>query len=222
MIRNPNAGLAAGWTVAIHLLASMMVAGGADVKIGQPDDGVVHELVYQPVARSRRSANPAADARAHHGGRPGIAGDAAAPAGPCRGRKVEITTLVHMHSSLLVAYLALLIGLLFAADRGATWRLGATRRAARPIATRPPSVPRNTSPGYPPPWSPFTAGAAGMAATAAPWASMGGERAQPQPPTNWTHSEVTLARLRMSGSSHCQPSDGSTNCNSATGPWLHL
>ncbi|MBL7325787.1 heme A synthase, partial [Escherichia coli] len=40
------------WTVAIHLLASMTMVWLAVllyVKIGQPDDGVVHELVVSPL-----------------------------------------------------------------------------------------------------------------------------------------------------------------------------
>lgn len=47
------------WTVAIHLLASMTMVWLAVllyVKIGQPDDGVVHELVSARCVRSRRSA----------------------------------------------------------------------------------------------------------------------------------------------------------------------
>lgn len=98
--------------------------------------------------------------------------------------KVEITTLVHMHSSLLVAYLALLIGLGFG-----LLAVGATRAILVRLAVLLALVATQAAVGT---TQYFTgvpaalvaihvAGAAAVtAATAALWASMG-ERAQPQP-----------------------------------------
>jgi cytochrome c oxidase assembly protein subunit 15 len=107
------------WTVAIHLLASMTMVWLSVllyVKIGEPDDGVVRERVAKPLrALTALSAVNLAAVL--------VTGTLVTAAGPHAGDrspsrtvprlKVEITTLVHMHSSLLVAYLALLVGLGF-------------------------------------------------------------------------------------------------------------
>ncbi|RJO68292.1 heme A synthase [Nocardia panacis] len=107
------------WTVSLHLLASMLMVWLAAVlyaKVGEPDDGV--EVVQAP-APLRWLTGLTALAMA------GVlmAGTMVTGAGPHAGDKsitrpvrrleVDITTLVHLHAELLVAYLALLIGLAF-------------------------------------------------------------------------------------------------------------
>jgi cytochrome c oxidase assembly protein subunit 15 len=107
------------WTVAIHLLASMTMVWLAVllfVKVGEPDDGVVRHRVVGPLrGLTALSALTLAAVL--------VAGTMLTAAGPHAGDRsptrtvprlrVEITTLVHLHSSLLVAYLALLVGLGF-------------------------------------------------------------------------------------------------------------
>ncbi|BBX96027.1 COX15/CtaA family protein [Mycobacterium lacus] len=107
------------WTVAIHLLASMTMVWLAVllyVKVGEPDNGVVRRRVAKPLRglTALSAVNLAAVL---------VTGTLVTAAGPHAGDRspartvprlrVEITTLVHMHSSLLVAYLALLVGLGF-------------------------------------------------------------------------------------------------------------
>ncbi|BBX58160.1 heme A synthase [Mycobacterium shottsii] len=105
------------WTVAIHLLASMTMVWLSVllyVKVGQPDEGVTHELVASPLrALTVLSAVNLAAVL--------VTGTLVTAAGPHAGDKspsrtvprlkIEITDLVHLHSSLLVSYLALLVGL---------------------------------------------------------------------------------------------------------------
>jgi heme a synthase len=105
------------WTVAIHLLASMTMVWLSVllyVKVGEPDDGVVRPLVAKPLrALTALSAVNLAAVL--------VTGTLVTAAGPHAGDrspsrtvprlKVEITTLVHAHSSLLIAYGALLVGL---------------------------------------------------------------------------------------------------------------
>ncbi len=178
------------WTVSVHLLASMTMVWLAVllfVKIGEPDDGVVRARVVRPLrGLTALSALTLAAVL--------VAGTLVTAAGPHAGDRsttrtvprleVEITTLVHLHSSLLVAYLALLVGLGFGllavhAPRPVLLRLGVlivlvfgqgllgtvqffTGVPAPLVATH-------------------VAGAAlCTAATAALWASMR-ERAEPQP-----------------------------------------
>ncbi|MBF6209603.1 heme A synthase [Nocardia puris] len=107
------------WTVAIHLLASMVMVWLAAVlytRIGEPDDGV--EVVQAPAPlRWLTALSGVALAGVL------IAGTLVTAAGPHAGDKsidrpvarleVEIVTLVHLHSQLLVGYLALLVGLAF-------------------------------------------------------------------------------------------------------------
>ncbi len=108
------------WTVAIHLLASMTMVWLAVllyVKIGEPDTGIPRLLV--PKALRGLTFLSAAMLAAVL-----ITGTLVTAAGPHAGDKsiarpvarlqVEITTLVHAHSSLLWVYLALLVGLGFA------------------------------------------------------------------------------------------------------------
>lgn len=107
------------WTVAIHLLTSMTMVWLAVllyVKIGEPDDGVVRVLIPTPLRAltALSGVNLAAVL---------VTGTLVTAAGPHAGDrsatrtvprlKVEVATLVHIHSSLLVAYLALVVGLGF-------------------------------------------------------------------------------------------------------------
>jgi heme a synthase len=107
------------WTVAIHLLASMAVVWLSVllyVKVGEPDRGVATLRV--PKAMRWSAALIAVTLSAVL-----VTGTLVTGAGPHAGDKsveqpvprlqVEITTLVHLHSTLLVAYLALVVGLGF-------------------------------------------------------------------------------------------------------------
>ena len=106
------------WTVAIHLVASMTMVWLAVllyVKIGEPDNGVSARCAetVAPIDRIDRVVLAAQL----------VSGTLVTGAGPHAGDKsitqpvprlqIEITTLVHLHSSLLVAYLSLLVGLGF-------------------------------------------------------------------------------------------------------------
>jgi heme a synthase len=107
------------WTVAIHLLASMTMVWLSVllyVKIGEPDDGVAQLLVPKALrALAVLSAAVLATIL--------VTGTFVTGAGPHAGDtsvdrpvvrlQIEITTLVHAHSTLVVAYLALLVGLGF-------------------------------------------------------------------------------------------------------------
>src|ERR1700744_174946 len=107
------------WTVAIHLLASMAMVWLAVllyVKIGETDDGEATYAVVPPLRwLTALSATTLAAVL--------VAGPLVTAAGPHAGDtspnrtvprlRIEITTLVHAHSSLLVAYLSLLFGLAF-------------------------------------------------------------------------------------------------------------
>ena len=112
----------AWWTVSIHLLASMTMVWLSVllfVKVGQPDNGVVGvvgPLVVRPLrGLTVLSAMTLAAVL--------VAGTLVTAAGPHAGDtsprrsvprlRIEITTLVHAHSSLLVAYLSFLVGLGF-------------------------------------------------------------------------------------------------------------
>lgn len=107
------------WTVAIHLLTSMLMVWLSVllfVKVGQPDNGEVHARVAKPLRMlTALSALTLAAVL--------VAGTLVTAAGPHAGDtspnrvvprlRIEITTLVHAHTSLLIAYLALLVGLGF-------------------------------------------------------------------------------------------------------------
>jgi cytochrome c oxidase assembly protein subunit 15 len=107
------------WTVAIHLLASMAVVWLSVllyVKVGEPDRGVATLRVPKPMRWSAALIAVTLSAVL-------VTGTLVTGAGPHAGDKsveqpvprlqVEITTLVHLHSTLLVAYLALVVGLGF-------------------------------------------------------------------------------------------------------------
>jgi cytochrome c oxidase assembly protein subunit 15 len=123
------------WTVSIHLLASMTMVWLAVllfVKVGEADNGVPAPVV--PKALRQLTVLSALVLVAVL-----VTGTLVTGAGPHAGDKsvdrtvprlqVEITTLVHAHSSLLVAYLSLLVALGFAllavkAPRPVMLRLG--------------------------------------------------------------------------------------------------
>ncbi|MCV7408019.1 hypothetical protein AWC05_19165 [Mycobacterium florentinum] len=178
------------WTVAIHLLVSMTMVWLSVllyVKVGEPDDGVVHELVARPLRllTALTGVNLAVVL---------VTGTLVTAAGPHAGDRspsrtvprlrVEITTLVHMHSSLLEVYLALLVGLAFG-----LWAVGATRAIMARLGVLLALVCAQAAVGT---TQYFTgvpaalvavhvAGAAACtAATAALWASMR-QRAEPEP-----------------------------------------
>ncbi len=107
------------WTVAVHLLASMVMVWLAVVlyaEIGEPDDADPVAHVPAPLRLLTALSGVALSAVL-------ISGTFVTGAGPHAGDKsidkpverleVEIVTLVHLHSQLLVGYLALLIGLSF-------------------------------------------------------------------------------------------------------------
>jgi cytochrome c oxidase assembly protein subunit 15 len=121
------------WTVAIHLLASMTMVWLAVllyVKVGEPDSGVSAPRAPKPLRLLTILSAVFLAAVL-------VTGTLVTGAGPHAGDKsidapvprlqVEITTLVHMHSSLLIAYLSLVVALGFG--------LAATR-TARPVMMR--------------------------------------------------------------------------------------
>ncbi|MGD9621339.1 MAG: heme A synthase [Mycolicibacterium sp.] len=178
------------WTVAVHLLASMTMVWVATllyVKVGEPDVGVITPRVAKPLRQLTALSAVALSAVL-------VTGTMVTGAGPHAGDKslerpvprlqVEITTLVHMHSSLLVAYLSLLVGLGFAllavhAPRVLLTRLGVVVGL---VAAQGLLGTVQFFAGVPPALVALhVAGAATCtAATAALWASMR-ERAEPEP-----------------------------------------
>ncbi|WP_439956013.1 COX15/CtaA family protein [Nocardia yamanashiensis] len=107
------------WTVAIHLLASMLMVWLAAVlwsKTAEPDDGVQTTQAPKPLRILTALSAVAMSATL-------VAGTLVTGAGPHAGDKslerpvqrleVEIVPLVHLHAELLVAYLSLLVGLAF-------------------------------------------------------------------------------------------------------------
>jgi heme a synthase len=107
------------WTVAIHLLTSMTMVWLAVllyVKVGQPDDGVLSDQVVKPLRLLTALSGLTLAAVLVAGTLVTAAGPHAGDSSPNRTvprLRIEITTLVHAHSSLLIAYLALLVGLGF-------------------------------------------------------------------------------------------------------------
>jgi cytochrome c oxidase assembly protein subunit 15 len=108
------------WTVAIHLVASMTMVWLAVllyVKVGESDALAPTPVVPKPLRQLTALTAVVLAAQL-------VSGTLVTGAGPHAGDKsaeqpvprlqVEITTLVHLHSSLLVAYLALIVGLGFA------------------------------------------------------------------------------------------------------------
>jgi cytochrome c oxidase assembly protein subunit 15 len=178
------------WTVAIHLLASMAVVWLSVllyVKVGEPDRGVATLRVPKPMRWSAALIAVTLSAVL-------VTGTLVTGAGPHAGDKsveqpvprlqVEITTLVHLHSTLLVAYLALVVGLgfgLLAVSAARPVRLRWTVLLALVCAQGLVGTVQFFT-GVPAALvAVHVAGAAACtAATAALWASMR-ERAEPQP-----------------------------------------
>ena len=121
------------WTVAVHLLTSMTMVWLSVllyVKIGEPDDGVVHRRVARPLRALTALIGLDLAVVLVTGTLVTAAGPHAGDRSPTRTvprLEVAVDTLVHAHSSLLVAYLALLVGLGFGL---------LAVRAARPILRR--------------------------------------------------------------------------------------
>ncbi|WP_196772499.1 COX15/CtaA family protein [Mycobacterium colombiense] len=178
------------WTVAIHLLTSMTMVWLSVllyVKVGEPDDGVVRERAVRPLRALTALSGLDLAAVLVTGTLVTAAGPHAGDRSPTRTvprLKVEVDTLVHVHSSLLIAYFALLVGLGFGllavrADRPVLLRLAVLlvlvfAQAAVGTAQYYTGVPAVLVALH-------VAGAAACtAATAALWASMR-ERAQPEP-----------------------------------------
>lgn len=108
------------WTVSIHLLVSMVMVWLAVllyVKIGEPDAGTDELVVPRPLRWFTVVAAVTLSAVLVTGtlvtGAGPHAGDKSAQQ-PVKRLQLEITDLVHLHSSLLVAYLSFVIGLAFA------------------------------------------------------------------------------------------------------------
>ncbi|MGY4708682.1 COX15/CtaA family protein [Mycolicibacterium sp. CBM1] len=183
------AGLA-WWTVAIHLLASMAMVWLSTllfVKIGEPDDGVRTALVPKPLRHLTLLAAVTLSATL-------VTGTLVTAAGPHAGDKspqrtvprleVEILALVHMHATLLVAYLALLVGLAAGLQAVCAPRLVMRRLAVLVALVMAQGIVGSVQffTGVPAALvAVHVAGAAACtAATAALWASMR-ERTEPQP-----------------------------------------
>jgi cytochrome c oxidase assembly protein subunit 15 len=107
------------WTVALHLLASMTMVWLAVllyVKICEPDDGVPRLVAPKPLRWLTLLIALTLAAVLVAGTLVTAAGPHAGDTSPTRTvprLTVAITTLVHVHSSLLICYLALLVGLGF-------------------------------------------------------------------------------------------------------------
>lgn len=123
------------WTVAIHLLVSMTMVWLSVllyVKVGEPDDGVVHERVAKPLRLLTALTGMNFAVVLVTGTLVTAVGPHAGDRSPSRTvprLKVEITMLVHLHSTLLVSYFTLLVGLGFGllavgATRAIMLRLG--------------------------------------------------------------------------------------------------
>jgi heme a synthase len=107
------------WTVAIHLLTSMTMVWLAVmlyVKIGEPDDAAPALTVPQSLRWLTFVSATTLAAVLVTGTLVTAAGPHAGDTSPTRTvprLHIQITTLVHVHSSLLIAYLTLLVGLGF-------------------------------------------------------------------------------------------------------------
>ncbi|WP_176706971.1 COX15/CtaA family protein [Mycobacterium malmoense] len=121
------------WTVAIHLLTSMTMVWLSVllyVKVGEPDHGVVRRRVARPLRALTALIGLNLAAVLFTGTLVTAAGPHAGDRSPTRTvprLEVAVETLVHAHSSLLIAYLALVVGLGFGL---------LAVRAARPILRR--------------------------------------------------------------------------------------
>ncbi|WP_216902960.1 COX15/CtaA family protein [Nocardia alni] len=107
------------WTVSIHLLVSMLMVWLSVllfVKVGEPDDGVPAPRVPAPLRWLTVVSAVALTAVLIAGtfvtGAGPHAGDQSADK-PVKRLQIEIVSLVHAHAEMVVAYLALIIGLGF-------------------------------------------------------------------------------------------------------------
>lgn len=105
------------WTVAIHLLVSVAMVWVATllyVKVGEPDDGAVRSVVPNQLRQLTFLSALALSATLVTGtmvtGAGPHAGDKS-PDSPVPRLQIEIVTLAHAHSTLLIGYLSLLVGL---------------------------------------------------------------------------------------------------------------
>lgn len=121
------------WTVAIHLLTSMTMVWLAVllyVKVGEPDEAAVRERVVKPLRALTALSGLNLAAVLVTGTLVTAAGPHAGDRSPTRTvprLRVEVDTLVHLHSSLLISYLTLVVGLGFGL---------LAVRAARPVMLR--------------------------------------------------------------------------------------
>ena len=178
------------WTVAIHLLVSMAMVWLAVllyVKIGEPDDGVPTARVPKPLRQLTIVAAVVLAAVL-------VAGTLVTAAGPHAGDKstdrvvprleVEIVTLVQLHATLLIVYLALLLGLGFALRRVGTERQIIRRLVVLLILVAAQALVGRVQYAIGVPAALVAIHVAGAAActaaTSALWASMR-ERAEPEP-----------------------------------------
>ena len=192
------------WTVSVHLLVSMAMVWLATlfyIKVGEPDTGRVTTVVAKPLRQLTFLSALALSATL-------VTGTLVTGAGPHAGDKslarpvprleVEIVTLVHVHGTLLVAYLCLVIGLgagLLAVD--------APRRVKRLLGTLAGLILAQASIGFVQYHTGVPAvlvalhvagAAACTVATAALWASMR-QRSEPEPIQRRLdlHSEAALS-----------------------------
>jgi cytochrome c oxidase assembly protein subunit 15 len=107
------------WTVSIHLLVSMLMVWLSVLlyaKVGEPDEGVPAPRAPAPLrwltALSALALTATLIAGTFVTGAGPHAGDQSADK-PVKRLQVEIVTLVHAHAEMVVAYVALLIGLAF-------------------------------------------------------------------------------------------------------------
>jgi len=105
------------WTVAVHLLVSMVMVWLATllfIKVGEPDDGVVTEVVPNPLRWLTFTSGLALAATLFTGSLVTGAGPHAGDKSPQRvvpRLEIEVVTLVHAHVTVLVCFLSLLVGL---------------------------------------------------------------------------------------------------------------
>ena len=178
------------WTVAIHLLVSMTMVWLSVllfVKIGEPDDGVPTRRAPKPLRQLTFLTGAALAAVL-------VTGTLVTGAGPHAGDKsieapvprlqVEIVTLVQLHASLLIAYLSLLVALVFALRAVAAPRPVVQRLAVLLAVVAAQALVGRVQYALEVPAALVAVHVAGAAictaATAALWASMR-QRAEPEP-----------------------------------------
>ena len=123
----------AWWTVAVHLVLSMLMVWLAVLlyaKVGEPDNGVIRRRVPVPLRGLTMLSAVTLSAVL-------VTGTLVTAAGPHAGDrsadrtvprlKVEVVVLAHLHESLLIGFLGLLVGLGFGL---------AAVRAAKPVLVR--------------------------------------------------------------------------------------